>query len=62
MFKIPKFIPLAINLALLASCSGPIEQSDTSLSPREMAAVILNSQDSDEQFFLEEPCGDLFDA
>lgn len=62
MFKISKFIPLALSLSLLAACSGPSEQADTSLSPQEMAAVILNSQDSDEQFFLEEPGSDLFDA
>ena len=62
MFKIPKFIPLALSLALLASCSGPPEPNETSLTPQEIAAVILNSQDSDEQFFLEEPGGDLFDA
>lgn len=62
MFKIPKFISLALSLALLAACNGPPEPAETSLTPQEMAAVILNSQDSDEQFFLEEPGGDLFDA
>lgn len=62
MFKIPKFISLAFSLALLAACNGPPEPAETSLTPQEMAAVILNSQDSDEQFFLEEPGGDLFDA
>lgn len=62
MFKIPQFIPLALSLALLTACSGPTEPAETSLTPQEMAAVILNSQDSDEQFFLEEPGGDLFDA
>lgn len=62
MLKISKFIPLVLSLALLAACSGPPESAETSLTPREMAAVILNSQDSDEQFFLEAPGGDLFDT
>ena len=62
MFKISKFIPLALSLALLAACSGPPETVETSLTPQKMAAVILNSQESDRQFFLEEPDGDLFDA
>lgn len=62
MRMLSKIIPAAMCFVLLTSCGGPDKPVETSLSPQEIAAVIVNSQNSDKQFFLEEPGGDLFDT
>lgn len=62
MRMLSKIIPAAMCFVLLTSCGGPDKPAETSLSPQEIAAVIVNSQNSDKQFFLEVPGGDLFDT
>lgn len=62
MRMLSKIILSAMCFVLLTSCGGPDKPAETSLSSQEIAAVIINSQNSDKQFFLEKPDGNLFDT
>lgn len=61
MRYIKLLVYLTACLCLLGSCSGEPEPIETDLSPAQMAAAIINSQDYEQDFILATPGQDIYE-
>ena len=61
MRYIKPLVCLTACLYLLTSCGGDPEPIETDLSPAQMAAAIINSQDYEQDFIFATPGQDIYE-